>query len=128
MSKDATVPYMRLSFQSFGILEHEGLDIIPGVSWFPIMNTLLTSNTHCSNKTFPFWIVSPLKILNLGVSPTIGRETLEKDIPYSGYGTGLNGCTFPSSKDVTSSLPNYLNCSAMDICLGVAISHITVTL
>ena len=40
-----------------------------------LYNTLFTSNTHCSNETFPFWAVSPLKILNLGVLPAVGGNT-----------------------------------------------------
>ena len=126
---------------SFGILRHVG--IVPCLLWLPIMSawfllTVLPPNdfvvscllqiSHLSNKTSTFLAVSPLKILNMGCFTCNCRINTERgySVWWVLYGpkkllvSVFHRCDFIS--------PTHLNWLPMASCLGVATSHVMVTL
>ena len=143
MSKDATVPYT--SSNSFiisatracgprypvrsAVALHKDYTIpilnVPSV-WLCI--TLLALKTHCSNETCPFWLKSPLNVLNFGILPTTCEATLGQEISCYGSGIGLGNCMLVPSIDTLSSLPTQCNHSPIVICLGGTTSHPVFTL
>ena len=64
--------------------------------------------TYCSNKTSPFWVESPLNVLNFGILPTIWEVTLWQEILHYGSGIGLGNCVFVPSTNTLSHTCNVL--------------------
>ena len=56
--------------------------------------TLFTSNTHCSYETSPFWVESPLNMLNFVILPTNWEATQGQEILCCGPGICLYKCVF----------------------------------
>ena len=85
--------------------------------------TLLISKAHCSNDTSPFWVESPLNVLNFGILPSTCEVTLGHKILHWGSEIGIGNCMFAPSTDMISSFPTYCKCSPTIICSGVATLH-----
>ena len=90
--------------------------------------TLLTSKTHYLNNASPFWVESPLNVLNFDILPTTCEATLGQEILCCGSGICLDNCMLAPSTDTLSSLPTQCNCSPTIICSGVVTLHPVFTL
>ena len=94
--------------------------------WFCI--TLFTSKTHCSNETSPFWMGSPLKVLNFGILPTTCEVTQGQEFSSCGTDVGHDNCILMPSPRVFSFLSTHHSSSPNIICSSMAMSHSVCTL
>ena len=118
-------------------------DIEQGQLWFHVQIILFppavlpvcdSASYFLSPKPFaqmipcPFWVGSPLNVLNFGILPTTCEATLAQEIWCCGSDTGLGNCVSVPSTDRFSSLPTLYNPSPTTIFSGVATSHPVCTL
>ena len=99
--------------------------IIPSLNVSPVWLciTLFTPKALCSNETSPFWVKSPLNVLNFGILPTTWEATLGQEMLHCGSGIYLGSCVFVPSTDTIPCLPTQCNWYPINTCLGVVTSH-----